>query len=163
MYITINKPFVLWGYVHFLSLHTFYCASSVSVEVLLATLAVCSECGSRAAGTLEVVQFKYWFIEEIKPLVLREDKDRHISVIQCCLCRSGQREPLFPQRHPTSPANSLGQRAKWMVGGLLLHTHCFPVATHVLWRKPGCCGRPPHPAGLGLQGGPSCDPYFWVL
>lgn len=37
---------------------------------------------------------------------------------------------------------------------------CGKRGTHVLWRKPGFCGRPPHPAGLGLEGGPSCDPYF---
>ena len=41
-----------------------------------------------------------------------------------------------------------------------LRPDCAKRHTHVLWRKPGCCGRPPHPAGLGLQGGPSCDPYF---
>ncbi|KAM8818088.1 LOW QUALITY PROTEIN: SCO-spondin-like [Rhynchonycteris naso] len=44
---------------------------------------------------------------------------------------------------------------------------CAKQHIHMLWRKPGFCGRapacpsqPPLSAGLGIEGGPSCDPYF---
>lgn len=138
MYVTINKLFMLCGhtYIYFLLWQTV----SVLVETLQATLSVCTVCESRAAGPLEIMESKYWFIEELKPSSSEFTKTGTFRWFGLVCCRKGKGTPSHSATTglptaPSYPSSKQLEGAWWVVGSLPLHTHCFLVPC--IWRKRG--------------------------
>lgn len=142
MYITINKQSYCVRSCVFLWWQTFT-VHLVFLSRLSGNPSIHTECENSkgAAGTLDIIQSRYyWSTKDIKP-DLGVHKGRHISVMQSYLYHSGQRgppltlsPPVFPTHHHTfpvipSPATCTVQEtavgSQWMLGVPPLHNSAF--------------------------------------